>query len=355
MVFLQIRDLTKQFAAAPPILTNLNLSVEQGTIVCLLGASGSGKTTLLRIIAGLEQADKGDVWLEGQDLQAVPVHGRRFGFMFQNHVLFPHKDVGANIAYGLQMQHWPRAQIKARVAEMLALVRLTGYEARSVQELSGGEMQRVALARSLAPRPRLLLLDEPLSSLDRNLRDELVTELHAILHTLNITALYVTHDHAEAFAVADRILLLHEGRILRHDTPEGLHANPGSAYAAHFLGMPNVLPSTADGPAWLRTVVQDTPIRAPLLLIRPDALVITSDSTDGIAIAARVQHMTFRGRWYEITLEVLDEQHQSVSLRLDLSLAEADPRLVTRLRAAVGTQDIVPLALKPTRILPLAA
>lgn len=355
MAFLEVRELAKSFVADQPILAGLNFTIGQGTIVCLLGASGSGKTTLLRMLAGLEQADDGTLRWEGQDLRDVPVHARQFGFMFQDHVLFPHKNVSDNIGYGLQMRRWPRPQIRARVAEMLALVRLEGYEGRRVQELSGGEVQRVALARSLAPSPRLLLLDEPLSSLDRNLRDELAAELRSILKALRITAIYVTHDQDEAFAVADQIMLLHAGQILRCATPEELHWHPGSVYAARFLRMHNILALAQGLPSWLRSAPAADPTEAPFLLIRPDALVMTSGYPEAIAIAARVTSMTFRGRLYEVELEVLDAQTPSVMLCLDVPLADADPELVTRLRTATGTRDIVPLALKPDRILALAA
>ncbi len=357
MAFLRIQELSKGFVAHYSVLTNLNLEITQGKFVCLLGASGSGKTTLLRIIAGLEQPDKGELWLEGQDLRNVPVHERRFGFMFQDHVLFPHKSVGANIAYGLQMQRWPKAKIRRRVAEMLDLVRLSGYEKRNVRELSGGESQRVALARSLAPSPRLLLLDEPLSSLDRNLRDELGHELRNILRTLHITAIYVTHDQDEAFALADQVAILHEGQILCKDTPEGLHQNPGSVFAARFLRMHNILPwnngRTRGLPTWLRGAPEFCSLDGPFLLIRPDALVLTTGGTAGISISARVKTMSFRGRLYEIELEVLDDKECPLRLTLDLPLTDAEPELALRLRSAAGTTDTVTLALKPDSILPL--
>ncbi len=354
MAFLEVRELSKGFVTHQPILTRLNFTLTQGTVVGLLGASGSGKTTLLRIIAGLEQADAGDLRLNGKDLRGVPVHARQFGFMFQDHVLFPHKNVSENISYGLQMQRWPRPQIRRRVAEMLELVRLAGYEQRRVQTLSGGEMQRVALARSLAPKPRLLLLDEPLSSLDRNLRDELAAELRRILHTLHLTALYVTHDQDEAFAVADQIMLLHAGQILRCDTPEGLHRQPGSVYAARFLRMHNILPLDSDLPAWLRSAIATSRTAGSrFLLIRPDALLVTSGCPGGIAIAARVRTMTFQGRLYGLELDVVDGQTPPVRLRLDMPLTDAAPELLTRLRTAVGTENIVPLTLKPDSILVL--
>ena len=178
---LEVIDLHKAYVPAMPVLAGITLTVAAGEIVCLLGPSGCGKTTLLRVIAGLEQAERGSVRIAGDDLAHIPVHKRNFGFMFQDFALFPHRTVGENVAFGLRMAGQNPAQIATRVAEMLALVNLHGYETRSVFALSGGERQRVALARSLAPNPRLIMLDEPLGSLDRSLREELMSELRAIL------------------------------------------------------------------------------------------------------------------------------------------------------------------------------
>ncbi len=182
-------------------------------------------------------------------MRDIPVHRRNFGFMFQDYALFPHKDVRANVAFGLRMQRLPRAQIDARVAEMLALVGLQGYERRRVVELSGGEQQRVALARSLAPRPRLLMLDEPLGALDRTLREELMNELRGILKRVGMTALYVTHDQQEAFAVSDRVLIMRArpdagrgGWIEQEGTPAEVYRRPASDYVARFLGFRNLIP-----------------------------------------------------------------------------------------------------------------
>ncbi|MBC8450219.1 MAG: ABC transporter ATP-binding protein [Chloroflexi bacterium] len=250
MSHLDVRQISKTFDDTP-VLHEVSFTVEEGEVVCLLGPSGCGKTTLLRIIAGLEEPDEGRVLFAGRDLAAVPVHRRGFGLMFQDYVLFPHKDVAANVAFGLRMQGLAEAKIRARVAEMLDLVSLQGYEQRQVYELSGGEQQRVALARSLAPRPRLLMLDEPLGSLDRTLREGLLGELRAILKAVGVTALYVTHDQEEAFAVADRVLIMQAGRIVQEGTPEAVYRKPASEFVARFLGLNNLLPGrvTAVAPA----------------------------------------------------------------------------------------------------------
>ncbi len=213
---------------------DVDLDLRTGEITALLGASGSGKSSLLRAVAGLEEVAAGTITWNGDDVVAVPVHKRGFGLMFQDGQLFPFRDVAGNVAYGLA--GWPRPQRAARVHEMLQLVGLPGYEERPVTTLSGGQAQRVALARALAPRPRLLLLDEPLSALDRALREQLAVDLRTILREQGTTALYVTHDQDEAMTIADRVGVMDEGRLLRLDTPEALLADPGSPAVAQFLG-----------------------------------------------------------------------------------------------------------------------
>lgn len=190
------------------VLDGVDLIVGDGEIVAVQGPSGGGKTTLLRVIAGLLRPDAGRVSWDGEDLAGVAPHRRRFGLMFQDNQLFPHRDVGQNVGFGLRMQRRPRGEIDARVAELLALVGLPGYERRRVATLSGGEAQRVALARSLAPEPRLLLLDEPLGALDRDLHDRLAADVRALLKQLGTPAVHVTHDRDEAAVVADRVVQL---------------------------------------------------------------------------------------------------------------------------------------------------
>lgn len=238
---LQVSHIVKSFGAAS-VLHDVSFDVAPGEILCLLGPSGCGKTTLLYIVAGLEQADSGQVLIEGADASGLPVHRRGFGLMFQDFALFPHKNVRDNVAFGLRMANLPRQAIDARVSETLALVGLAGFEARNVNQLSGGEQQRVALARSLAPRPRLLMLDEPLGSLDRTLRERLMNELRDILKRLGQTALYVTHDQQEAFAVADRVVIMGAGRVLQAGAPSNVYRHPANASVARFLGMSNLTP-----------------------------------------------------------------------------------------------------------------
>ena len=217
-------------------LHDISLDVTAGEVIGVLGSSGSGKTTLLRVIAGLHVASEGSVILDGIDITTTPAHLRGVGLMFQEHALFPHLTVSDNVAFGLRMAKVSNPDRSIRVAEVLELVGLAGFGARDVSSLSGGERQRVALARTLAPSPRLLLLDEPMGSLDRILRDRLVSELRELIVDLGLTALYVTHDRSEAFALADRIAVLDEGAVVQIDTPAVLDACPTTEHVARLLG-----------------------------------------------------------------------------------------------------------------------
>ena len=221
-------------------LAGVDLEVPGGSIVAVLGPSGSGKSTLLRAIAGLQRLDGGTVSLDDRRLDGVAPHRRGIGLMFQDDALFAHRDVAANVAFGLRMQGAARPAIAARVAELLELVGLGGREQRTIASLSGGERKRVALARALAPAPRVLLLDEPLGALDRPLHDRLVVELRDLFTEIGQTALYVTHDVAEAFAIGARVAVMREGVIVQLATPEALWASPADAWVARFIGLANV-------------------------------------------------------------------------------------------------------------------
>jgi len=303
---LEVLDIHKVYEGAP-LLRRVSFAVAQGETACLLGPSGSGKSTLLRIIAGLEMPDSGRVLWEGRDLVSTPPHRRDFGLVFQDYALFPHLNVFENIAFGLRMKKWPPHAMDARVREVLEMVNLTGFAARGVSELSGGEQQRVALARALAPRPRLLMFDEPLGALDRALRQELLEELRRILRRTGIPAIYVTHDQEEAFAIADRVLLLHEGQIVRNGSPAEVWGNPGSAWAAEFLGVGNVLSGKITGRGG---VVQTASGRLTVkcghkhrvgdrvhLLARPQPL------RDGHSLRGRVVDVVFQQDRFKVTLD----------------------------------------------------
>ena len=223
------------------LLNDTSFTVAEGETICLLGASGSGKSTLLRIIAGLEASDSGLIAFDGLDLTTTPPHLRDFGLVFQDYALFPHLNVNDNVAFGLKMRRIGQDEINQRVASSLDMVSLTEFGNRKVTDLSGGEQQRVALARALAIRPRLLMFDEPLGALDRALREDLLGELRKILRQTKIPAIYVTHDQEEAFTIADRLLILHEGKIIRDGTPADVWAKPESAVVAGFLGLGNLM------------------------------------------------------------------------------------------------------------------
>jgi len=308
---LEVVDIHKDYEGQP-LLKGISFSVAAGETICLLGASGSGKSTLLRIIAGLEEAamalppaESGEVRWEGRSLANVPAYKRNFGLMFQDYALFPHLNVFENVAFGLRMQDWPGNKIKARVVEVLAQVNMSSFETRRVAELSGGEQQRVALARALAPYPRLLMLDEPLGALDRALRESLLDELRLILHRTGIPAIYVTHDQQEAFTIADRIILLHDGRIAQAGTPAEVFARPANSWVARFLGLGNVVDGrvTSSGVetpfGLIRIKWKADPGEMVTLLLRPQAEVVVDDET----LAGKVTDVVFRGQAFRIELD----------------------------------------------------
>ncbi len=321
-MLLKVESLQKSYGPGVTAVAGVSLSLEVGEIVCLLGPSGCGKTTLLRLIAGLEQPDTGSVWFDGREVTAVPPHLREFGLMFQEFALFPHKNVAANVAFGLEMHRWPRARIAARVAEMLALVELEELAQRDVTQLSGGEQQRVALARALAPGPRLLMLDEPLGSLDRALRERLMLDLRRILQQVGVTAVYVTHDQTEAFAIADRVVVMNGGRIEQIATPQALYARPATPFVARFLGFHNVLEGVVVEAGVVETAIGRLAVAdqsakvgtAVHLLIPPDA---ANFSLPQPAVpnpqSAIVTALSFRGRYTQAWLEV-----NGVSLMFEL-------------------------------------
>lgn len=311
---LEVRDIHKTYEGQP-LLRGISLQVAAGETVCLLGRSGSGKSTLLRIIAGLESPEKGDVLWDGQSLRGVPVHQRRFGLMFQDYALFPHRSVYENVAFGLRMQGLSPDQIRARVLESLERVDMAGFSNRRVTDLSGGEQQRVALARALAPRPRLLMLDEPLGSLDKTLREQLVEQLRLLLHQMNIPAIYVTHDQEEAFAVSDRLILLHNGLIEQEGTPAEVYDSPNTPWVAQFLGLSNLLAGEVVEPDPLRVrtplglfELNRPPENAPApnekvdILLRPSGARVASSDGGVNRIEGVVEDVVFRGEAFRVTL-----------------------------------------------------
>ncbi len=303
---LEVLDVVKTYEGQP-LLRHVSFAVGADETVCLLGPSGSGKSTLLLIIAGLQAPDAGRILWNGEDLAAVTAHLRDFGLVFQDYALFPHLDVSDNIAYGLKTRHWDRDQVQARVAEVLRLVNLREFGHRKVTDLSGGEQQRVALARALAPRPRLLMFDEPLGALDRALRESLLIQLRHILRETRLPSIYVTHDQDEASAIADRVLLLHEGQIVREGPVPEVWAHPGSAWVAEFLGLGDILEGdVVDGEVHIDTVYGKLRVKCAhghragervRLLARP------VQGTEGTKIRGRVTDVVFQQDRFKVTLD----------------------------------------------------
>jgi len=297
------------------VLENIDLFMAKGERICLLGPSGCGKTTLLRIAAGLEKPDSGDVIFRGKSLINVPPHRRNFGMMFQDFALFPHRNVFDNIAFGLEIKGEIKERISSRVFEMLELVNLEGYGHRRVDELSGGERQRVALARTLAPEPYLVMLDEPLGSLDRLLRERLLADLCTILTDTGVTTIFVTHDQNEAFAAADRICIMTQGRILQTDVPEHLYNYPVNARVADFLGFQNIIPGNFDPNCGsvLTEIGSFNPLTVPSengeydLLILPSAATFVSGKEkleeNSNLVFGRIKNLFFQGCFTRVVLE----------------------------------------------------
>jgi ABC-type Fe3+/spermidine/putrescine transport system ATPase subunit len=330
-VTLEIRDIHKDYDQKP-LLRGVSFTVGFGSTFCLLGPSGSGKSTLLRIIAGLETPESGEILWDGQDLAEVPVHQRHFGLMFQEYALFPHLTVEQNAAFGLRMQNLPTEEVKTRTRSALEQVKMLDFAERKVIDLSGGEQQRVALARTLAPRPRLIMLDEPLGALDRTLREELTRELRDLLKASGIPAIYVTHDQEEAFAIADQLLLLYEGLVVQAGPPGEVYRHPANAWAARFLGRNNLLEGRVNSkqPLQVATALGSMEV-APstgqkfeagepvTLLILAESACLMEDDTHTQRIHGRVEDAVFRGKDYRIRLICAE------GIRLEFDLAEAHP------------------------------
>jgi putative spermidine/putrescine transport system ATP-binding protein len=325
----------------------LSLEIASGELVALMGASGSGKTTTLRMVAGYEPPDSGRVWLEGKDITLRAPRERGFGMVFQHYALFPHMTVGQNVAFGLEARGMSKSERSARAATALANVGLEGASPRAIQSLSGGEQQRVALARALVIEPPVLLLDEPLSNLDPNLRRSTRNELRATLRRLHLTALFVTHDQEDAFAVADRVAVMENGRLLQVGAPEELHDHPVSRAVAEFIGRATFLPGEYDGQnvvVHVAGVAAALAARAPaavsadapasrrvLAVLRPDALAFVKD---GSGWAGVVTDRRFAGAQLVYRVRV-DEQTEIELQSTDRNVHEGDKVSVRVVREPV--------------------
>jgi ABC-type Fe3+/spermidine/putrescine transport system ATPase subunit len=288
---LEVRRVAKNFGATQ-VLTDISLQIAAGEFLTLLGESGSGKTTLLRLIAGFEQPTSGEIWMSNERLDLFPPYKRRVNTVFQNYALFPHLDVRENVAYGLRVKATPKPEIAARVEEALRMVKMSNFADARPATLSGGQQQRIALARALINRPQLLLLDEPLSALDANLRKQMQSELKALQREIGIAFLFVTHDQDEAMALSDRIALLRNGALEQIASPREIYSRPATAYTAEFIGQTNLLRGEIKN-----GVVQCGPLRWPtstasghlLFSLRPEAIRIAT------GISQLLNEVRFRG------------------------------------------------------------
>jgi ABC-type Fe3+/spermidine/putrescine transport system ATPase subunit len=306
LTFLRLENLTKRFDGTTAV-DGLSLSLERGEMLALLGPSGSGKTTTLRLLAGFEVPDAGRVWVEGDDVTRIEPVARRFGMVFQHYALFPHLDVGENVAFGLESLGVRGIALGRRVARALELVDMEGFERRRIGQLSGGQQQRVALARALAPEPRVLLLDEPLSNLDPALRERTRREIRDLIRRVGITTLFVTHEQDEAFDLGDRVAVLRLGRLEQVGSPEDLYAAPANEFVAEFVGRSSRIPVTVVGPTdrGVRITVEGVewdltdgtpeapPLGPALMLVRPEALRLLAPAPG--AILGKVIERRFTG------------------------------------------------------------
>jgi spermidine/putrescine ABC transporter ATP-binding subunit len=334
---LQLRDVTRRFGAHAAV-DRVSLEIRPNEFFALLGPSGCGKTTLLRLLAGFERPSAGTILIDGQNMAGVPPNRRPVNMVFQSYAVFPHMTVGENVGYGLKVDGVPRREIAARVEDSLALVRLAGFEARRPEQLSGGQRQRVALARALIKRPKVLLLDEPLSALDRKLREEMQLELVRLRHEVGITFVIVTHDQEEALSMADRIAVMFDGRIAQVAPPEVLYERPGCRRVADFIGTMNLFPAQvigrddgrvrveAEGLGRLDLPVAGTTDGAVGIGVRPEKVRLLSEPPDAGLIAAqgRVAQIAYFGDTSRVYLET-DDGVLITCNRQNQSRAAADP------------------------------
>lgn len=313
MAHLVLSGLTKRFGKTAAV-DGVSLDVDAGSFVTLLGASGCGKTTLLRLIAGFAAPDEGAVIFEGASITHVPVAARGFGFVFQSYGLFPTKTVFENVAFGPRLRRWPKARIAARVGDLLEIAEIGHLAGRFPAELSGGQQQRVALARALALEPPLLLLDEPLSALDARIRESLRRELRRVVRQLGVTAIYVTHDQAEALEISDRIAVMDRGRLVQCDSPEGIYLRPASRFVAEFVGSTNIL-SCVDVGGRLAPAPEGATGNA-LVSLRPEHVGLAAA---GHGPEARVLDVAFSGAAFRVALRL---EPSGVELRALVSVDE---------------------------------
>jgi spermidine/putrescine ABC transporter ATP-binding subunit len=332
---LQIRNVAKHFGSLQ-VLKNISLDISSGEFLTLLGESGSGKTTLLRLIAGFEQPTSGEIWMNGQRLDTLPPYRRRVNTVFQNYALFPHLSVQENVAYGLQVTGAAKSEISSRVADALRMVKMTDFASARPTKLSGGQQQRVALARALVNRPQLLLLDEPLSALDANLRKQMQFELKSLQRELGITFLFVTHDQDEAMALSDRIALLKNGSLEQVATPREIYAHPATAYAAQFIGQTNLLRVTiSNGVATWASLRWPTSLLDgnAVFSLRPEAIHLVHVLPSALAIKNSVASSANSRQFTNANTDALADANAAI-----LSAADSPSSSAVQFRATVRQQ-----------------
>lgn len=345
---LNISNLNYQYSNVP-LLHDLHLSLTDHEVLCLLGESGSGKSTLLRIIAGLEKPLSGDVFWNGVRINNLPPHRRNFGLMFQDYALFPNRTVAENIAFGMEMKNrFSRKEINERVSLLLEQIGMSSFRDRKVTELSGGEQQRVALARSLAPKPHMLMLDEPLGALDHSLRQGLLMELRDVLGRNGTPTIYVTHDQEEGFSIGDRVAILKDGKILQSGPPETVYRNPVSVWAARFLGHQNIAPAVAISANKVECMLgtrasrlevnldHDLIQRQRLYLLFHGLSLDESNDERPYRLEGVVRNVVFKGFAYETTLQLHDDTMFTV-------WAKRPPQLHTRVSILFSSDQLTVL------------
>lgn len=331
---IQLKGVVKRFDDET-ILKSLDLSIKDGEFVTLLGPSGCGKTTTLRIIAGFETPDEGEVLFAGKNIINIPPNKRNINTVFQRYALFPHLNVKENIAFGLKLRKTPQKEIDRKVAEMLELVNLKGFEQRSVTSLSGGQQQRVAIARAVVNEPKVLLLDEPLGALDLKLRKEMQVELKKLHERLDMTFIYVTHDQEEALTMSDTVVVMRSGEILQKGTPIDIYNEPANAFVADFIGESNIIPGVMKQDKvieFLGTVYDcvDTGFaknESVDVVIRPEDVVLLEEGETSIQqhdnlLKGRVLSCLFKGVHYEMLIEVSDCTGGSFTFMAHSTIAE---------------------------------
>jgi len=359
MVAVTLRDITKYYNDVLA-LDDISFKAETSQITVLLGPSGCGKTTTLKIIAGFLVPDKGEILFDDELVNSLPPQERNIGFVFQNIALFPHLTVYDNIAFGLEVRRWDREEIDARVYELLHLLRLDGLEERYPRELSGGQQQRVGLARALAPKPNVLLLDEPLSSLDANLRESLKFEIQRIQRETKVTAIYVTHDLAEAFSIGDKIVVMNNGKIIQKGSPIDIYFNPKNRFVAEFLRISNFIKGVITKKDDRRVIIKtahDNTLRITItqkdveslsvgesvifLLMPVDLKISLEPPSDGNVLKGKIKAISYEAFYFTITIATEEGDLRVVSMskellkqlklnmQIFLSFSEDAPRLIS--------------------------